>query len=261
VSSAPVKTVQTLEIHPAAAIFPMLSDEEMTELAKSINSFGLREKISIISNPAAVSTWLVLDGRNRLEALRRMNVKEKDIIEQYCRVVDLQKMNATPEEYVMMANIERRNLTAPQRRSLAGKLAIMLAEANKELPKDERKDALAAAAVKAGVSRRTAATAKKEEEAKIAKSPQKKPVTKKKPGISVVKLVEAVLNTKKALQASGHNWPAEQLKALNEIAREIVVTSDANLARIEAEKLAEAEKILEEAKKKDEAAKKLAQSA
>jgi hypothetical protein len=197
--------IEMFEVHPAAGIFPMLSDEELTELANSINVHGLREKIAIIPNPAEKGKWLVLDGRNRLQALRLLKVDDKKILSDHIRIVDLKPMNATPEEYVLMANIERRNLTREQRKALAGKLAVMLAEAQKDLPKAERIDALSEAAKKAGVSRRTAATAS----GKI-KNPkgQKKAAAKKKaagvlPGVANAQLGKI----SETLNRLGHNWP------------------------------------------------------
>jgi len=241
----------TLAVHPAAAIFPMISDEEMTELAKSINDHGLREKITIITDPEVSGQWLIVDGRNRAEALRRMNVKDKDIIEKFSVAKDFKRASYTVEEYVIMANIERRNLTGPQRKKLAGQLAIMLAEAQKDKPKEEQVDTTQKAATAAGVSRRTAATAKKEQLQSPAPSPgvsREKPKPKAKSGISPIKLVEGVLKCKNALLATGHNWPEAQLTAVLDMAKVIEAQANLNIARIQTEKLAEAEKIIAEAK-------------
>jgi len=159
-----------ISVHPAAALFPLMSDEEIAELANSIKTHGLREKIHAITSVTDEKTdWQVVDGRNRLEAIRRhLMMSDTDIIATYMVPVNLAGLHATVEEYVMMANIERRNLTQAQRRDLAGKLAIMLEEQQKDLPKAEQIDTLQVAAEKAGVSRRTAATSKAK-----AKAPKK----------------------------------------------------------------------------------------
>lgn len=202
-----------IEVHPAAAIFPMLSDDELGDMAKSIAVHGLREKIQatpIVSDDR--TDWLVIDGRNRLEALRRMGVKDEQIIAEYVEPINLAHVNATPEEYVVMANIERRNLTQPQRKELAGKLALMLAESQKDKPKEERSDTLAQAAKAAGVSRRTAASGKQQVAAgeTIAR---KKPTPAKKKGGAVVPTPGTILeNVKKgeaAVKKYGHNWPKQ----------------------------------------------------
>lgn len=175
-------TKPKITVHPAAAIFPMMSDEEIASMAESIKQHGLREKIhAVITVRDEATDWEVLDGRNRLEAIRRhLKMSDTDIIAQFMQPVTLSAYSA--EEYVMMANIERRNLTAAQRRDLAGKLALMLEERQKNLPKEEKTDTLAEAAAKTGVSRRTVATAKKEAKEK-AKAPEKvkdkKPATPK----------------------------------------------------------------------------------
>lgn len=168
-----------ISVHPAAAIFPMMSDDEIAEMATSIKQFGLREKIQAIPSVHESHTdWQVVDGRNRLEAIRRhLKMSDTDIIATYIVPVNLTAMHASPEEYVMMANIERRNLTQNQRKSLAGKLAIMLEEQQKDKPKAEQIDTLQVAADKSGVSRRTAATAKQEVKAEAEKA--KKPAAAK----------------------------------------------------------------------------------
>lgn len=195
-----------LEVHPAAAIFPMLSDEELTELAQSITRHGLREKIRIVSGEVE-GDWLVLDGRNRMEALRRMGVTDEQIFKNYTYAItakELETMDASVEEYVLMANIERRNLTRPQRKELAGKLAVMLSERQKDLPKEEQTDTTAEAAQKAGVSRRTAATAKQEV---LAKTASGKPApAKKAPVVGPQAMITQLEKWKKSARTTAHNW-------------------------------------------------------
>jgi len=208
------KAIQ-LNVHPAAALFPMLSDEELTELATSISHHGLREPIRIITDPDNEGQWLVLDGRNRLEALRRMGVTDDQIFKSYVEAISadaLAKMSATPEDYVLMANIERRNLTQKQRRDLAGKLAIMLAERQKDLPKDEKTDTLAEAAQKAGVSRRTAATAKTIAGGTKTRSAPSK--TRKATGPTAPKIVAWLEQSRNSVKNSGHNFKAPELRSI-----------------------------------------------
>lgn len=251
-------TKPQITIHPAAAIFPMMSDEELAEMASSIKQHGLREKIhALITVHDDRTDWEVLDGRNRLEALRRyLKIEDVDLIANYMTPVNLSGAY-TAEEYVMMANIERRNLTQSQRRDLAGKLAIMLEERQKELPKDEQTDTLALAAQKAGVSRRTAATSKKEEKLK-AKKPEKQQDGKdKKPAevkyiplkpANAIGFVENIYKTLTHLEKStvggkeqtGYyidKWTIEELRSVNEKAKLIASTLDLYLAdRVEKER-------------------------
>lgn len=178
-----------ITVHPAAAIFPLMSDEELAELADSIKKHGLREKIHAFSVVGdGVTNWTVVDGRNRLEALRRyLQKKDTEIIADFIQPVGttgesedfvtvktgVTSYTVPVADYVMMANIERRNLTQQQRKDLAGKLAVMIQTAQADKPKAERIDATAEAAKKAGVSRRTAATAAKEVKT-AAKKPEQK---------------------------------------------------------------------------------------
>lgn len=85
-------------VHPYAEKFPMLTDEEIDELADSISTIGLLHPIVI--DPAG----LVLDGRNRLEACNRAEVE-----------VAVTIYEGDPAEYVIGANVARRNMTTGQR--------------------------------------------------------------------------------------------------------------------------------------------------
>src|SRR5688572_24079499 len=66
-----------IEIHPAAELFPMLSEAELDELAADIAANGLRQGV-VLWTPDPRSKGrrnhkqlFLLDGRNRLEALER----------------------------------------------------------------------------------------------------------------------------------------------------------------------------------------------
>lgn len=224
----------TIEVHPAAALFPMLPTDEMKELASSITQNGLREKIVAIKTKNDVVT--VLDGRNRLEALRLCGVDDDTIVSEFVNTITLGNKPYTAEEYVMMANIERRNLSAPQRRALAGKLAIMLAEAQKDKPKEEQKDTLAEAAKKAGVSRRTAASAKK-----TAMNPSKKGAKAKPKGKAVAtpaSVLKSLSAARDAISAGSRKWPTEAITEAHGYA--LAIVNFTNL-RLEAEKRKEEE--------------------
>jgi len=238
----------SIRVHPAAAIFPMLPEAELKEMAKSITAFGLREKIGVIEAPEG--DWLVLDGRNRLEALRLVGVKEDVIVKEFTTIIDLDDYRCTPEEYVLMANIERRNLTPTQRRELAGKLAVMYQEQQKDKPKEEQEDTLSKAAAAAGVSRRTAATAKKQvlvDAGKKPKTPAKKPQKATTPATAAKQMLSALQSYSDTLTKSGHNMEVE---ALTEIAQLLVNMANIAKARIQliAERKAEeAQKAAEKA--------------
>src|SRR5262249_56978715 len=57
----------TLPIHPAAELFPLMSEAELLALGKDIRNHGLRSPIYLWSD--GKSPVQLLDGRNRLDAI------------------------------------------------------------------------------------------------------------------------------------------------------------------------------------------------
>lgn len=92
------KIEPTGEVHPAAAVWPMLSDEDMQSLADSIREIGLLEPIVLTSDGA------VLDGRNRLVACKIAGVKPVTVV-----------YDGDPVAFVLARNDERRHMTKGQR--------------------------------------------------------------------------------------------------------------------------------------------------
>lgn len=199
-----------LTVHPAADIFPMMDDRELKELAESIKKHGLREKLVVTTE------GILVDGRNRFAA---MNLAEIGVKDSHVTIVDFDEAPYTVEEYVVMANIERRNLNRTQRRELAGKLALMMEAAQEDKPREEKVDTTAKAADIAGVSRRTAADAKKETLVKLGlrKKPVELPASQKrrptkserKPARppAVCKTLEAARDN---ILITGKRWPEDR---------------------------------------------------
>ena len=94
-----------MEFHPIANIFPMMSGEELSELAESIESNGLRVPILLYEGK-------ILDGRNRYQACESSGVKPE-----YTEFE-----GDDPLSHVLDLNLHRRHLTSGQR-------AIVVAEA------------------------------------------------------------------------------------------------------------------------------------
>lgn len=98
----------TFLMHPAANIFPMMSDSEAKDLMIDIRENGQREPITLFEGK-------VIDGRNRLRALRWLEIEPK-----------VQHFKGTESEvvnYVLSLNLHRRHLTESQRAMVASKLA------------------------------------------------------------------------------------------------------------------------------------------
>jgi hypothetical protein len=122
-TDTPSKWRATIAVHPAADMFPMMSDAELDVLAADIKKNGLAHKVTLwgprCSEIENIKDFQLLDGRNRLEAMERAGIQ-----------VDLDRhfefyftdMKIDPYEYVVSANIHRRHLTAEQKRDLIAKL-------------------------------------------------------------------------------------------------------------------------------------------
>ena len=88
--------------HPFAAIFPLLDEPELKELAQSIARNGLKVPITLFEDK-------ILDGRNRFRACLLANVEP----------VFVQYSGDSPLFDVVAWNLERRHLTATQRAAVA----------------------------------------------------------------------------------------------------------------------------------------------
>jgi hypothetical protein len=122
------RTSPNIAIHPAAEMFPLLPADELADLARDIKATRLREKCAVITKG---SRQLVIDGRNRLDALERAGfciVDERGrLLKSVC--VDLSDGGdldlvdpARVEAFIISKNIHRRHLSADQKRELAAKL-------------------------------------------------------------------------------------------------------------------------------------------
>ncbi|MFC8269670.1 plasmid replication/partition related protein [Streptomyces cinereoruber] len=98
VPTAPDSKEPALKIHPAADLFPMLSEDELLDLAESIKNEGLRKAIVLDAD------GVLLDGRNRLAA---------------CEIAGVEPRFATytgdnPRAFVLSSNVYRRHLSKGQ---------------------------------------------------------------------------------------------------------------------------------------------------
>lgn len=88
-----------MEVHPAAAVFPMLSDDELRDLAEDIKANGLIHPIILDGD------GVLIDGRNRLAACNLAGV-----------VPTFENLNGhDPVAYILASNISRRHMNAGQR--------------------------------------------------------------------------------------------------------------------------------------------------
>jgi DNA modification methylase/ParB-like chromosome segregation protein Spo0J len=99
-----------MKIHPAAEIFPMLSDEELDSLAVDIKTHGLR-------HPLVMHDRELLDGRNRLAACKIAGVAPSFV----------EYEGDSPVSFVISVNIKRRQLDPSQRACVAVEIEPMFA--------------------------------------------------------------------------------------------------------------------------------------
>jgi len=87
-----------MKIHPAADLFPMMSEEELADLAADIAENGLKHPIVLDDQKQ------LIDGRNRLAACKLAKVNPT-----------FEALNGQdPLAYIVSANLRRRNLTKGQ---------------------------------------------------------------------------------------------------------------------------------------------------
>ena len=117
-----------LPVHPAAELFPLMSEGELRELAADINKSGLQQRIHLYSDMQANKKYL-LDGRNRLDALELLGKKIFDANGELLKeIVGTELAYAPPMSrpdcyaHVVSLNLARRHLTSEQKRHVIAEL-------------------------------------------------------------------------------------------------------------------------------------------
>jgi hypothetical protein len=115
----------TIKVHPAADLFPMMNDEELDALGEDIKQCGLNHKVIFFGpRPADIDkvnlakNYKLIDGRNRLDAMQRAGI-DLDLFKHTNILIEGE---SDPYAYVVSANIHRRHLTAEDKRDLIAKL-------------------------------------------------------------------------------------------------------------------------------------------
>lgn len=114
-------------IHPVAEMFPMMTDEELNDLAADIKANGLIHPIVLDKDGQLV------DGRNRLEGCKRANVPAtfRELPE-----------GQDPVAFILSANVTRRHLNKGQQAMAVAKARCLL-----------KRQSIRGAADSAGISR------------------------------------------------------------------------------------------------------------
>jgi ParB family chromosome partitioning protein len=97
------------EIHPAADIFPMMTEEEYQGLLSDIREYGQKDDAVLLSGK-------LLDGRNRYRACKELGIELE-----CCEL----EPKTDPIAYVLSKNLHRRHLGASQRAQCAADVATL----------------------------------------------------------------------------------------------------------------------------------------
>ena len=98
-----------LAFHPLAETFPLISTDELSELASDIRKNGMLEPITLFDGK-------ILDGRNRYRAAKLAGVK---LTEANFRVLP---KGVEAWDFVVSENIQRRHLSQEQKREVIASL-------------------------------------------------------------------------------------------------------------------------------------------
>jgi ParB-like chromosome segregation protein Spo0J len=122
------RACDSIKIHPAANLFPMMSEPEYQLLLDDIRVHGIRTPIVFLgdlNSPDFYETRELIDGRNRLRACKELGVGFRD------SEVTVSTDEATdPIAYVLSLNLHRRHLSGSQRAMIAADVATMRRGAN-----------------------------------------------------------------------------------------------------------------------------------
>jgi len=140
-SPQPKSWRDVLPIHPAAELFPLMSQEELRELGENIKIHGLKSHLKVYKGK-------LLDGRNRIEAMELVGVSI-NWTDPLGRPFDHLNEQVDPYEYVIAVNLHRRHLTSEQKRELIAKVLKVKPEvSNRKIAKQTKADHKTVAAVR-----------------------------------------------------------------------------------------------------------------
>jgi hypothetical protein len=131
-SDSTSKWRQQYRVHPAADVFPMMSDAELATLGADIKAHGLKHAILFYSEEPIddrhACTSFLIDGRNRLEAMERVGLE----LDPHHDTQFLPR-GGDPVALVISLNIHRRQLTKQQQADLI----VAAIKAGEKLPQVE----------------------------------------------------------------------------------------------------------------------------
>ena len=110
------------KVHPAADVFPMMSDDELAELGEDIKANGLKSRSPSGTRQGNASLTVLIDGRNRMEAMERVGIDLAAYAPFTCGPYSGKEhkkfIDGDPVAYIFGLNIHRRHLTKQQHADL-----------------------------------------------------------------------------------------------------------------------------------------------
>jgi hypothetical protein len=121
-------------VHPAADVYPMMSDEELAKLGEDIKEHGLRHSIVLYATTRPgkkkdeldATSMMLIDGRNRLEAMERAGLSTSFTPCQMQMANDVE--NGDAASLIASYNINRRHLRLTKAQQAALIFASVKAE-------------------------------------------------------------------------------------------------------------------------------------
>lgn len=161
------------KVHPAADVFRMMSDEELQKLGEDIKKNG--QTIPVLFWNGDGKGRILIDGRNRLEAMERVGIDPDDVLMETFICKD-------PITHIITLNIHRRHLTKQQQADLIvaahAAAPVVSRQDGGKLPEgrpvNQAKAAAVATAAEHAISKRTVERAFAKAEGKTPKP--KKPI-------------------------------------------------------------------------------------
>jgi hypothetical protein len=109
---------QALKPHPLADLFPMMDDQEFERLLADIRANGYDR-----GRPIILFEGMILDGRNRHKALLVLDAADECYAQRPFMQYEQRPDEASPLDWVISVNLNRRHLSEGQRAMVAAKIA------------------------------------------------------------------------------------------------------------------------------------------
>jgi hypothetical protein len=123
------------QVHPAADVFPMMSDQALAELGEDIKANGLKVPLSFcwVDTGTPRAHRVLIDGRNRLEAMERVGVclqpQSNELPGRFREQETARTItDGDPVAHIISLNLRRRHLTPAEIANFLVKLAKMQVE-------------------------------------------------------------------------------------------------------------------------------------